>query len=379
LYLESLSLFAFRNLEPCTLAFSPGVNAFFGENGAGKTNLLEAIHYLSTTRGFYGPRDQESLQFGEYGFTVTGKFIEGPEKKQVLIKCSYATGKGKRLIVDEVPLNRLSEHIGRFPVVTFLPDDIALIREGNSGFRKWLDLLLCQLHESYLKTLIQYENALEKRNRLLKIANEGKKVESAEFEPYSWILAKEGIKIQKTRLDFLSAFQNDFREGYRQVSNNAEQPEIEYFPNLAIENEGDRFRSITSLLPRELAAGRSLSGEHRDEFNFILAGKEVKKFASQGQEKTYVLALKLATVDYFKNKNGTYPLFLLDDLFDRLDPNRSKALADWISDRIELQAFLTHTESTMLNQVFFDTKIKKEVKYFHVLRGNIADSGYIEK
>jgi DNA replication and repair protein RecF len=337
----------FRGYESLEWKPAAGVNVIVGPNGTGKTNLVEAVSFLCLTKGFHA--EKEALRVGEKYFMLRGK-VEGEES--FCVECNYLAGKGKKILHDGEKLERLSAHVGRIPLVTCLPEDVALVNEGGSERRKWVDVMLCQADASYLRELSRYEKALEGRNALLTAEREGGNVDADTMEFLTETLMLSGVKIQTVRTAFVEEFASDFADGYRCVAGTDENCALEYAPAVKAPDIATWRRESERQRRAESALGRTMFGIHRDDWRFFIDDKPAKAYGSQGQRKTFVLALKFAQYLFLERKTGRKPIFILDDVFDKLDPERVAAAADYIAHRFNGQSFVTDADVDRARRAF---------------------------
>jgi DNA replication and repair protein RecF len=343
---QFLRLTGFRNYSSRSIDLHARIVAVVGPNGTGKTNLIEALHVLCTARGF--APDREALGHDAPFFLVEGRLGVGAPLAEV--SCGYWPGRGKKLICDRRPLPRLSDHLGQLPVVAILPEDTEVVRGGAKARRHWLDSLLVQFDRNYLGALMRYDRSLMQRNALLYAVAAGEPLDKALLDLYDRQLAESGSCLIATRKAFLEAFQPVFRQRHRQIVQLQETPALLYEPNWPDAEtlaEGV-FRSRNA----DLKAGRSLCGPHRDELRFELDGKPVRKFGSQGQVKSWIIALRLAQYAWFVHYTGRSPLLLLDDLFDKLDEHRMQAIGCLLREEVAGQIFVTDTSAHRLALVW---------------------------
>jgi DNA replication and repair protein RecF len=346
LQITTLSLVQFRNYREASFRFDQRVVGISGPNGVGKTNLLDAIHFLSFTRSYFSRTDAGSVQTGTAGFRIQGVFrVAGAEHEVVCIL--RETGK-KEIMVDGEPVGRFSRHIGRFPVVFIAPDDIALVSEGAEERRKFIDTLLSQLSEPYLHDLIRYQKLLQERNGLLRNMQSNFSADPALIEVLDDQLAVFGSRIYQARRDFLLDFSPEIAGMYGQIAGGGEAPDVRYQSGL----KGKDFRDmLREGLRRDLAAGRTLSGVHRDDIELSLSGMPFRQTASQGQRKSLLFAFKLAEFTRLRDAKGFPPLLLLDDVFEKLDAGRMENLLQWVCTRENGQVFLTDTHDSRIRAV----------------------------
>jgi DNA replication and repair protein RecF len=345
MHLENLTLLNFKNYLETGLNFSEGLNYIFGKNGSGKTNLLDAIHYLSIGRSAFNHVDQLNINHEAGFFMVAGNYRSGTSRHRV--SCSLERGKKKIISVDQKPVTRISEFIGRYPSVLIAPDDIEIINSGGEERRKFFDLVFSQIDSSYLSNLIRYNQILKERNSLLKSSAERGKVDKVLFETYDSQILELAESIYTTRKNLLEDFYLYFQKQYQLVSGSNEVAEILYESDVSDSEFRTKFSS--SFRP-DLAAQRTLLGIHKDDYNFQLDNFPVKKFGSQGQKKSFLLALKLAQFFMLEQETEKKPLLLLDDIFDKLDEDRIGKLVQNINEGAFGQIFLTDAKSGYANR-----------------------------
>ncbi len=329
--LRSLRLLSFRAHAETDVAFSPGVNLIVGPNGAGKTNLLEAVHYLCLSKSFLTAHDAHALRKGCPFFEVEGRF-EGEHRADLAVRLVYVPDEGKRIFVNKSPLDRLSEIVGVLPVVVFAPTDGALTAGGPEERRRFLDNTLSQARPVYLDDLMKYRRALRQRNALLLTQRRSRSpVDPAATEAWTEELVLLGARLMDRRRRFIAEFSAYLADAYSQIEAVGEEPSIAYQTAVTLEEAtaeddlADLFRAqLHRLARRERERGRTLAGPHRDELVFRLNDFEVRPYASQGQHRTFGLALKLAKYFYLRETLDETPLLLLDDVFGDLDPHRTE-------------------------------------------------------
>jgi DNA replication and repair protein RecF len=363
MYFSELHLTHFRNYAGLAVHFSQGINVITGNNGEGKTNILEAIHYLGMTRGWHSKTEKYALKEGEQYFIVEGILQEGDGRHN--IQCNYLPPKGKKVVVDRRPLSRMSDHIGRIPTVAVLPSDTQLIDEGPGVRRKFMDGLICQYSQEYLRQLITYEHALQQRNALLTLMGERRRWDPEQLQLWSNQLIQPGIFILDMRKQFLEKFLPRFREYFNWIVSEKETPTItlktQFEQNDAAEWQA-RFQADGE---RDRYAQRTGTGIHKDDLLLQIGGQEVRNYGSQGQQKTFVIALKMAQYALLGAEKQAAPLLLLDDIFDKLDVYRLRAIARMLDERVQGQVFITDTSLERCTKVFSEVK-NREIKYFYV-------------
>jgi len=341
--IHKLKLVNFKNYEDLKVSFSPQLNCFVGMNGMGKTNLLEAIYYLCMTKSNFGTNDRQMVRKGASFFRIEGQF-EGSDK----VVAKVIPGKQKKFERNDVAYDRLTEHIGQIPVVMIVPDDTQLVSEGSEERRRFIDNTLSQLESGYLKMLMTYNKVLKQRNAALKGMGKSGYYDDRLIHTYNEQLLAPADFIYQARKKFITEFFPVFQRFYQVISNDAEQVAGEYISKL--ENE-----SLKNLLveseQKDRILMRTTIGIHRDDLKFTIGGNPLRKFGSQGQLKSFVLALKLAQFECLKQQKEKKPLLLLDDIFDKLDRYRVAQLIGLLLDQDFGQIFITDTHENRLEKI----------------------------
>jgi len=370
--LDQLHLLFFKNYDEASLTFSSGINCFIGDNGSGKTNLLDAIHYLALAKSAFASSDAQSIKQGADFFVVKGKFASATAERPETIQVSLRAGQKKIITHDKQPYDRLADHIGRYPAVLISPYDTDLIRQGSEERRRYFDSLQSQLDHEFLELLIQYNGLLRQRNATLKQGSGSHGFDTLYLQALDDQLAPLGESLSGLRLAFLTEFLPVFQRHYEQLAEGREQVIVEYKSQLP----GQNFRHLLLANERrDLALQRSTTGPHRDDFVFLMDGVPVKSYASQGQQKSFVIALKLAQFELLTSRptlEGTpaaKPLLLLDDIFDRLDDKRIARLLQLVADHTFGQVFLTDTNLQRTDQAL--ANISTDIRRFRVQAGAV--------
>lgn len=377
MYLRSLRLTSFRAHEHTECAFAPSVNLLYGPNGAGKTNVLEAIHYLCLSKGFVTSSDRYVVRKGA-GHTEVEGAISREDRRDVRVRMAYVPGEGKRIFVNGAPLDRISDIVGELPVVVYSPQDQALTAGGPDERRRFMDNLLSQAGPLYLDTLLKFRRVLKQRNRLLTKLKEQRALQGSDVLA-SWDaeLLKLGSRIIATRARFIDEFREYLDRAYEEIEAVAEKPTLEYstIAPISATDDADAIAEVyqEKLLEsahRERRRELTLIGPHRDEMVFRLDKMLVRRYASQGQHRTFGMAMKLAKYFYLHDRTGRLPLLLLDDVFDHLDERRSHAFLQLVqSDRIG-QTLITATDLRPFAK--FVPFAIEENRALHVEDGKIA-------
>ncbi|MEO1051505.1 MAG: DNA replication and repair protein RecF [Bacteroidota bacterium] len=367
MHLENISLFNFKNYEDANLIFSPDINCLLGENGSGKTNLLDAIHYLSLTKSALNSIDSQNIKHGEAFFSVKSNIEKEGDIYEV--HCSVKSGQKKIFKVNKSEYEKISEHIGSFPAVLIFPNDSDIIRESSEARRKFFDAAISQINRPYLNHLVKYHHFLKQRNSLLKSFGEQNKIDKDLIEPYDIQLLQLGQEIFIERKRFVNDFLSHFTRHFDDLVADKEQVSIQYKSELLF----DAFQSkYLGNLKRDLILQRTELGIHRDDFVFKIEDKPLKKFGSQGQQKSFLIALKLALFEIIKINKGFKPLLLLDDIFDKLDDHRIDKLVKMIASDVFGQIFITDARPERTRTFF--KEIGKTVKFFEVEDGRTRET-----
>lgn len=366
MYLEKLQLINFKNYGDARLDFSSKINVLVGKNGSGKTNLLDAIHYLSLTRSAFTSSDNFSIRQGEDFFTVKGSFKR--EKDQRDITCSIQTGSKKTFREGVNDYQKLSEHIGKYPVVLIAPDDTELVKEGSEERRKFFDSIISQLDRIYLEALIRYNQALKQRNSLLKMFADTSSFDAIALESYDRVLVQAGTVLFDRRKRFIQEFLPVFRQFYQFIVAD-EQADLEYRTELL---KSGFEAGLNANRQRDLYLQRTSFGVHRDDYQFTLGTGDLKRLGSQGQQKSFIIALKLAQFEIIKRDKGFKPILLLDDIFDKLDDFRIAKLLELIRHDELGQLFITDARPDRTAALLKSVDVPATV--FYVRNGTISES-----
>lgn len=333
--LQTLQLINFKNYAEARVNFSSKINVLVGKNGSGKTNLLDAIHYLALTKSAVSGSDHFCIRHGEQHFFLKGLF----SKSQELLEISsvFQTGSKKVFKEGANEYQKLSDHIGKYPVVLIAPDDTTLVKDGSDNRRKFFDSIISQMDHSYLEALIQYNQVLKQRNSLLKMFSETNSFDGTALETYDDMLVPPGTEVFEKRKLFIAEYGPIFKQFYNFIVED-ETAAVIYNSELAQTAFQEGLHQSRS---RDLALQRTAFGIHRDDYHFRLESGELKRLGSQGQQKSFIIALKLAQFDIIKRHKGFTPILLLDDIFDKLDDFRIQKLLELIKNDELGQLFIT--------------------------------------
>ncbi len=361
--LKELNIINFKNIAEATLVFSPGFNCFVGNNGVGKTNILDAIYHLSMCKSFFNLPDQQNIRHGEPFFVVQGKYER--QEEALTVYCGVKRGQKKVFKKNQKIYDKLSDHIGLLPLVMISPEDAVLINGGSEERRKLIDGIICQCDRNYLQHLIRYNKALAQRNTLLK-SSAGKLLDPEILDVWDEQLAEHGMVIREKREAFLTEFRSVFQSYYECLSLGREQVCLEYKPSV---KEADLLMALRQSAERDRLLTYTTLGVHRDDLALNIGAYPVRKIGSQGQKKTFLIALKLAQYDWLYRMNGVKPLLLLDDIFDKLDADRVGQIVSIVGGELFGQVFITDTNREHMDEIL---KIKTDdYKLFTVSGGEI--------
>ncbi|HEY4539929.1 MAG TPA: DNA replication/repair protein RecF [Faecalibacter sp.] len=359
MYLKELKARQFKNFDEKDLEFSPKINAFVGQNGKGKTNILDAIHYLALSKSYLNHSDAMNIQFECDYFTLEGTFEKN--EKEDIIFCLVRSGQAKQLKRNSKAYDRISEHIGQYPLVMISPYDSDLIKEGSEVRRKFLDNIISQSNKHYLADLMRYNKVLVQRNTLLKYFAANNTFDATTLEIYDEELIHLGKKIHEVRQAFVKEFLEAFLKYYDEISEGREKVNIEYVSQL---NNASFETVLKEALWKDRAAQYSTAGIHKDDLLFTITNYPIKKFGSQGQQKSYLIALKLAQLEVIKAAQHVTPILLLDDIFDKLDEHRVTQLIKLVNEERFGQIFITDTHSDRTENII--KQINAESKVFRL-------------
>lgn len=344
IHLQRLSVLQFRNHREALLELGPQVNCITGPNGTGKTNLLDAVHYLGLCKSYFEPQDSHNVLHGEEFFLVKGDLVTGEGVDS--LACSVRKGVRKVFTRNKKEYERLSDHVGRVPVVMITPYDGQLVLEGSDLRRRFLDGLIAQFDRAYLEALLRYNRALAHRNVLLKdMARSGHAQRSA-VEPWDEQLVVHGEAVHAVRKTFMDKLVPLLASHYAGITSGPESVELGYKSELGEHSMCD---ILERHWARDVGAEHTTGGVHKDDLVFTIGGQPLKRFGSQGQQKTYLIALKLAQFDLTAQRSGIRPILLLDDIFDKIDPLRMRHLLKLLGGGRFGQVIITDTDAGRLH------------------------------
>jgi DNA replication and repair protein RecF len=359
MYLKKLSLINFKNYTRADLEFSSKINCFVGNNGVGKTNILDAIHYLSLSKSFFNNIDNISIKHNEDFFSIQGSFIRDNEENNIF--CFFQKQKQKVLKRNGKEYQRLSDHVGKYPVVMISPADSSLISEGSEERRKFLNKIISQYNSEYLDSVLKYNKALQQRNKLLKDFRTGDYFDNEMLSVWDSQLVKYGTRVYSERDSLVNELIEVFQEYYSFITNEAESVKLSYLSHLS---EGDFSELLRNSVSKDRFFEYTTTGIHKDDLVFEMNGYHVKSLGSQGQQKSYLVALKLAKFDYIKRKAGFAPILLLDDIFDKFDAVRVEQIIRLVGNHRFGQIFITDTHQDRLQDIL--KNLNSDYKLFRI-------------
>lgn len=364
--LKNISIINYKNIKGVNLELSPKINCLIGHNGVGKTNFLDAIYYLSFCRSAGNPIDSQIITHGEDFFMLEGNYLDdGGDVENIY--CGMKRGSKKHFKRNKKEYKRLSQHIGLIPLIFVSPADASLIEGGSEERRKLLDVVISQYDYSYIEALTNYNKALQQRNALLKMDEEP---DAALMEIWEQEMARNGELIYQKRDQFVQELIPIFQRIYQHISGQREEVSLKYVSHC---QRGPLLEVIQRDRFKDRAVGYSLHGVHRDDLEMLIGDFQMKREGSQGQNKTFVLALKLAQFDFLRRtSSNTTPLLLLDDIFDKLDAQRVEAIVQLVSGENYGQIFITDTNRDHLDKILHESD--GDYKIFTVENGNLLQN-----
>lgn len=345
MHIKNLSILNFKNYEEAQLELHPKVNCFVGNNGVGKTNLLDSVYYLCMCKSYFHGSDLYSIRHKQDFMVLQANFFKGESENEIY--CGLKSGKRKIFRKNKKEYKKLSEHIGQFPVVMVSPSDSALILEGSEERRRYMNAVISQYNHEYLEASIQYNKTLLQRNKLLKEMSYHSG-SSDLLNIYDEQLIPLGSIIHQGRKDFVSRLVPVFKQFYKKISQEKEIVDIHYTSQLHDENFAELLKKYR---PKDLSAQHSTIGIHKDDLNLLMHETPIKKTGSQGQQKTFLVSLKLAQFSFLNEINKVAPILLLDDIFDKFDGNRVMEILHIVSDQEFGQIFITHTNEARMREL----------------------------
>ena len=358
MYLQKLSILNFKNIGSQSFDFQHKINCFVGLNGVGKTNILDAIYYLSFAKSYFNSVAVQNIKHGESFFMVEGEYLLQHRNERIV--CSLKKGQKKVLKRNGKSYEKFSEHIGQLPLVIISPADRDLVTEGSDTRRKFIDGVIAQQNKKYLQDLIAYNKVLSQRNALLKYFAANRTFDALNLSVYDSQLTEFGTRIYEVRKAFLTAFIPIFNKKYQIISGNKESVNLLYKSQL---HDFSMQQLLEKTLEKDKILQYTTSGIHKDDLSFDIGEFPIKKFGSQGQQKSYLIALKLAQFTFIKQQSNVTPILLLDDIFDKLDENRVSQIVDLVNNDEFGQIFITDTHSDRTEDI-----IKRSAQPYHIFK-----------
>lgn len=359
MHLKKISLFNYKNFPEASFDFDAKINCFVGKNGIGKTNVLDAIYHLSYGKSYFNPLALQNIRHGEEFFVIDGEFEKNERPEQ--ITCSLKKGQKKILKRNGKLYEKFSEHLGFVPLVIISPADRDLIVEGSETRRKFIDAVISQLYPDYLHQLIQYQKTITQRNALLKYFALNHVFETDTLYIYNDQLNRAGQQIYERRKAFVEEFIPIFNTHHKAITGSEETVQLVYESHLHEKN-------LLSLLEESINKDRVLHytsmGIHKDDLSFEIDHHSIKKFGSQGQQKSFLIALKLAQFEFVKKLSGQKPILLFDDIFDKLDENRVGKIVEMVNNDQFGQLFISDTHPERTESIVKSTH--QSYKIFHL-------------
>ncbi len=370
MFLSKLNIINFKNYSEANIDFCSRINCFTGNNGSGKTNLLDAIYYLSFCKSFTNPIDSHNIKNDSDFFMIQGTYKNDSQDDQIY--CAMKRNQRKVFKRNKKEYDRLADHVGLFPLVIISPSDSSLIIGGSEERRKFMDSVISQYDKDYLSALIAYNKALQQRNALLKTFAEKNFFDASALDIWDEQLINNGEVIYDSRKKLFNEFFPIFQKHYKFLSNENELVTIDYDSQL---NHSDIRTMLEKALKKDRIVQHSTAGTHKDDLLFFIDDMPVKKFGSQGQQKTFLIALKLAQYEFTKNVKGFKPILIFDDIFDKLDRHRVKQLIKLVSETEFGQIFVSDTNNKRLLEIFSDIKIP--VYLYNIKDGSVGEKNEI--
>jgi DNA replication and repair protein RecF len=359
MFLKELSLTNYKNFESLKFSFDTKIICFVGLNGVGKTNILDSIYHLSYTKSYFNPIPSQNIKHGETFFFISGKYMIDDKEENILV--SLKKGDKKIIKRNNKLYKKFSDHIGKIPLVLISPDDRNLIIEGSETRRKFIDGIISQTDKEYLNNLIDYNKTLKQRNALLKMFYDNSENIRKTIDIYDRQLSSDAHKICDKRREFLNEYIPIFKSRYKELSNDKENVEIKHSSDISPDQ--NLYKILKNNLEKDLKFQYTTKGIHKDDLNLNLDNFPIKKYGSQGQQKTFLIAMKLAQFDYL-SKLDSKPILLLDDIFDKLDDTRVKQIINLVNQEKFNQIFISDTNKTRSENII--KKVNKSYKIFEI-------------
>ena len=362
MYLETLRLINFKNYQNIAFNFNQEINCLVGENGVGKTNVLDAIYYLSLTKSFFNIADSDIILHNESFFSILGNFHKNDRSYNV--KCKTQLNNKKSFSINGKDYDKMKDHIGVFPVVLISPNDTDIIRGTSENRRKFIDSVISQLDKVYLENLIIYNHALKQRNALLKQSDDKSNLDMDLVSHFDHILVKTGNLIHIARTKFIDRLTPVLKRLYGDISDHKESIDIIYHSDL---KEDEFVKLLERSRSRDILFGRTTKGIHKDDYRLEIDGYPMKRYASQGQQKSLIVSLKIAQFEILREENRYKPILLMDDVFDKLDDQRIEKIMNLVAGHTFGQIFVTDARPERTLSIF--ESIQSDICIYHIQDG----------
>lgn len=359
MYLDTISLLNYKNFDDARFEFDQKINCFVGKNGVGKTNVLDAVYHLAYGRSYFNPMAMQNIRHGAEFFVIDGEFDKAGRRETIV--CSLKKGQKKILKRNGKLYEKFSDHIGFIPLVIISPTDRDLIVEGSEVRRAFIDNVISQLDAHYLQQLIQYQKILTQRNALLKYFAANRTFEAETLVVYDEQLDVLALPIFEKRREFIAEFVPIFDHYHKSIADAAENVQIVYHSHLA---QNDMLSLLRDHVQRDRALQYTSVGVHKDDLSFEIDGHPIKKFGSQGQQKSFLIALKLAQFEFVRKQSGEKPILLFDDIFDKLDETRVAKIVEMVNNDVFGQLFISDTHPERTEAIVKQTH--QSYKLFHL-------------
>ena len=366
MHIRKLSVLNYKNIEQVDISLNQKLNCFVGNNGEGKTNLLDAIHYLSMCKSYFNSEEAQNINHNADFFVIEGNYSK--EEQTLKVFCGIQRNSRKKIKLDGKEYERISDHIGLIPVVIISPSDTRLILDGGEERRKYMNSVISQYDRKYLREVIKYNRNLQQRNKLLKNFADTNSFNKEMLDVYNEQLVSSGIYIYEKRTEFIERLLPVFQRYYTFVSQGKEDVNLIYRSDLT---DNTFLDLLNYSLQKDRIVQHTTVGIHKDDLILELGNNSIKKYGSQGQKKTFLIALKLAQFEFIKNLSKVNPILLLDDIFDKLDGDRVEQFIKLVADNNFGQIFITDTNFDRLNEILI--KLKTSYKIFSIKKGEIID------
>lgn len=357
MHLKQLKFTNFKNYEEGDISFSPKINCFIGNNGVGKTNILDAIYYLSFCKSYFNPIDSQNIRHTQDFFAIHG-YYEQKNGSNDKVQCVLKPNKKKQFKLNEKEYDRLADHIGLFPLVMISPYDRDLINNHSDVRRKYLDGVISQFNGLYLTNLLNYNKSLQQRNALLKSFAENRNFDAELLEMWDHKLNDLGSQIFEVRAQFIEDFRPIFQKYFSFISDGKEEVGIQYNSQL---HKSELSLLLKESLRKDQAIRYTSVGIHKDDLEFTISSYPIKKYGSQGQQKSFVIAIKLAQFEYMRQIKNQKPILLLDDIFDKLDSHRVEQIVKLVNEEEFGQVFITDTQKERIEHIFENNSMDHKI------------------